>query len=254
MNIYKLGYVLAKTKFDMIKLFKCHFKMCNCVVVSFRKDKIVIQTLNSSIVFSTVIPIESLEEYECDFDEINVMVTKNLVAREAKSKYVSVVKYWDEGRGNYHAEVTFDLIFPEDAKYFTKVTDSPILRSFGVYLDPYGIFLIDSSLNVDVKEGFIVPNERNRIIVETPNALKMLCYDNLNLLVQKDRIGVKGLSINMFVSLKHNEIDIDFIVANHVLKKLLKFLPSRESTLEIFNASEFKLRFKYYFTNIFICC
>ena len=73
-----------------------------------------IQTLNSSCrsVFSTIIPIESLEEYECN-DEINVTVAKNLVAREAKSKYVSVVKYWDEARGNYHAEVTFDLIYPE---------------------------------------------------------------------------------------------------------------------------------------------
>ena len=238
----------------MIKLFKCNFKMCNCIVVSFRKDKIVIQTLNSSSVFSTVIPIESLEEYECDFDEINVMVTKNLVARGAKSNYVSVVKYWDEGRSNYYAEVTFDLIYPDGMKYFTKVTDSPILRSFGVYLDPYNIFLIDSSLNVDVKEGFIVLNERNRIVVETPNALKMLCYDDFNVLVQKDRIGVKDLSINLFVFLKHNEIDIDFIITNNVLKKLLKFLPSRESTLEIFNTSEFKLISIYYFTNIFICC
>ena len=132
MNIYKMGYVLARTKFDMIELFKCHFKVCNCVVVSFRKDKIVVQTSNSGCrrVFSTIIPIESLEEYECE-DEINVMVTKNLVAREAKSKYVSVVKYWDEVRGDYHAEVTFDLIYPGNTKYFSKVIDSPMLRSFG---------------------------------------------------------------------------------------------------------------------------
>ena len=250
-----MGYVLAKTKFDMINLFKCYFKVCNCVVVSFRKDKIVIQTLNSSCrsVFSTLIPIESLKEYECN-GEINVTVAKNLVAREAESKYVSVVKYWDEVRGNYHAEVTFDLIYPEGTKYFTKVPDSPILRSFGVYLDPYDIFFIDSPLNVDVKEGFIVPNERNSIILETPNALKLLCYDGFNVLVQKDRIGVKGLSINMFVPLKHNWMDNDFEITSHVLKKLLKFLPSHESTLEIFNASEFELRSKYYFTNIFICC
>ena len=249
-----MGYLLAKTKFDMVELFKCHFKVCNCIVVSFRKDKTVIQTLNSSCrsVFSTIIPIKSLEEYECN-DEINVTVAKNLVAREAKSKYVSVVKYWDEVLGNYHAEVTFDLIYPEGMKYFTKVTDSPILRSFGVYLDPYDIFLIDSSLNVDVKEGFIVLNEWNHIVVETPNALKMLCYNDFNVLVQKDQIGVKGLSINMFVFLKRNAIDIDFIITNKVLKKLLKFPPSCESTLEIFNASEFKLISKYYLTNIFIC-
>ena len=102
-----MGYVLGRTKFDMIELFKCHFKVYNCIVVSFRKDKIVVQTLNSGCrsFFSTIIPIESLEEYECE-DENNIMVTKNLVAREAKSKYVSIVKYWDEVRGDYHAEVT----------------------------------------------------------------------------------------------------------------------------------------------------
>ena len=250
-----MGYVLAKTKFDMVELFKCHFKACNCIVVSFRKDKTVIQTLNSSCrsVFSTIIPIESLEEYECN-DEINVTVAKNLVAREAKSKYVSIVKYWDEVCGNYHVEVTFDLIYPEGTKYFSKVPDSPILRSFGVYLDPYDIFFIDSPLNVDVREGFIVPNEWYSITLETPNALKMLCFDGFNVLVQKDRIGVKGLSINMFVPLKHNWMDIDFEITSNVLKKLLKFLPSSEPTLEIYNASEFKLVSKYYFTNIFICC
>ena len=199
------------------------------------------------------LPIESLEEYEYN-DKINVTVTKNLVAREAKSKYVSIVKYWDEVRGNYHAEVTFDLIYPEGTKCFSKVIDSPILRSIGVYLDPYDIFFIDSPLNVDIQEGFIVPNERNCIILETPSSLNMLCYDGFNVLVQKDRIAVKGLSINIFVPLKHNGMDIDFEITSNVLKKLLKFLPSREPTLEIFNASEFKLISKYYFTNVFICC
>ena len=61
-----------------------------------------------------------------------------------------------------------------------------------------------------IKEEFIVPNERNHIVLEAPGALKMLCYDGYNVLVQKDRIGVKGLSINMFVSLKRSGIDIDF--------------------------------------------
>ena len=58
----------------------------------------------------------------------------------------------------------------------------------------------------------------------------------------------------MFVFLKRNEIDIDFIITNNILKKLLKFLTSHESTLDIFNTSEFKLISKYYCTNIFICC
>ena len=107
---------------------------------------------------------------------------------------------------------------------------------------------------MDVREGFIVPNEQYSITLETPNALKMSCFDGFNVLVQKDRIGVKGLSINMFVPLKYNWMDIDFEITGNILKKLLKFLTSSEPTLEIYNASKFKLISKYYFTNIFICC
>ena len=48
MNTYKMdfeGYITAEFKFDLIKIFKCHFRMHNCVVVSFRINMIVIQTI-----------------------------------------------------------------------------------------------------------------------------------------------------------------------------------------------------------------
>ena len=136
--------------------------------------------------------------------------------------------------GDYRAEVTFDLIYPEDTEYSTKVTDSAILRSFGVYLDPYHIFLINVTLCVGVRNGFIVPNERNRIIVETPTTLRTLCYDNFNVLVQRNRMRVSGLSCSKFVPLKHNEIDIDFKITSYTLKKVLEFIPSGKTTLDIF--------------------
>ena len=45
MNTYKMefeGHITAEFKFDIIKIFKCHFRMHNCVVVSFRMNMIVI--------------------------------------------------------------------------------------------------------------------------------------------------------------------------------------------------------------------
>ena len=50
MNTYKMdfeGYITAEFKFDIIKIFKCHFRMHNCVVVSFRMNMIVIQTMTN---------------------------------------------------------------------------------------------------------------------------------------------------------------------------------------------------------------
>ena len=41
------GYITAEFKFDIIKIFKCHFRMHNCVVVSFRMNMIVIQTMTN---------------------------------------------------------------------------------------------------------------------------------------------------------------------------------------------------------------
>ena len=52
MNTYKMdfeGYLTAKFKFDIIKIFKCHFRMHNCIVVSFRMNMIVIQTMTNPI-------------------------------------------------------------------------------------------------------------------------------------------------------------------------------------------------------------
>ena len=50
MNTYKMefeGGITAEFKFDTIKIFKCHFRTNNCVVVSFRMNMIVIQTMTN---------------------------------------------------------------------------------------------------------------------------------------------------------------------------------------------------------------
>ena len=39
------GHITAEFKFNVIDVFKCHFKMYNIAVLSFRKDKIIVQTI-----------------------------------------------------------------------------------------------------------------------------------------------------------------------------------------------------------------
>ena len=91
------GYITANFKFDIVKIFKCLFRMHNCVVVSFRRDMIIIQTMtipyrmpniDSKGMYTTIIPLSSilLYEFECNLEEVNVMVTKNLVSRKVRSK------------------------------------------------------------------------------------------------------------------------------------------------------------------------
>ena len=72
MNIYKMefeGHITANFKFDIIKIFKCHFRMHNCVVASFRRDMIIIQTMTIPYrmpnidrrgMYTTIIPLSSM--------------------------------------------------------------------------------------------------------------------------------------------------------------------------------------------------
>ena len=39
------GHITAEFKFNVIDVFKCQFKMYNIAVLSFRRDKIIVQTI-----------------------------------------------------------------------------------------------------------------------------------------------------------------------------------------------------------------
>ena len=67
------GDITAEFKFNVFDAFKCHFRMHNIVVVSFRRDMIIIQTMVSPYkmpnistkgLYTTMIPLSSMEEYE----------------------------------------------------------------------------------------------------------------------------------------------------------------------------------------------
>ena len=200
MNTYKMdfeGYITAEFKFDIIKIFKCHFRMHNCIVVSFRMNMIVIQTMTNPYrmpnidtkgLYTTVIPLSSMKtyEFECNYLEVNVMVTKNLVARKVKSKCINVVATEPLGMVPCPTvEVTFDLCC-EHSRF--AIINSFENRPFGMYLDsPYPIFLINSLIDYSVSEeevrylrkviaeGVIV------VVFENPKPLKTLYSPNYSL-------------------------------------------------------------------------
>ena len=153
------GHITAEFKFGIMKIFKCHFRMHNCVVVSFRRDMIIIQTMmipyrmaniDRKGMYTTIIPLSSmaLYEFECNMEEVNVMVTKNLVCRNVRSKWINIVRTEPLGMvPRDTVEVTFDLMSSE------RSIDENSPLPFGVHLDyPYPMFLINSLLDYLVSE------------------------------------------------------------------------------------------------------
>ena len=90
-------------------------------------------------------------DYDCNYEEVNVMVSKNLLLGNFKSDCINVVRPdLIEIPMEYRkkaVEVTFDMEtkgkHKEDIKICTVLNES-----FGVYKnEPYPHFLINSSLN-----------------------------------------------------------------------------------------------------------
>ena len=114
---------MVEFKFNVFSIFKQHFNIHNSVVVSFKPNEIVVQTMQESGIeiegfYTTRIPLESLEEYsfDCNLSEVNVMVTKSIIKDTVGvvggCKNVNVVS---NGVGN-QVEVSFDLYEKDDRK------------------------------------------------------------------------------------------------------------------------------------------
>ena len=91
------GHIMAEFKFNILEIFSQHFKVHNSVVLSFKPNEIVIQTMGETTketkddadvkgFYTTMIPLESLEEYDfdCNFPEVNVIVTKSPIKNTSK--------------------------------------------------------------------------------------------------------------------------------------------------------------------------
>ena len=142
------------------------------IVVSFRMNMIVIQTMTNPYrmpnidtnpyrmpnidtkgLYTTIIPLSSMKKYEfeCNYEEVTMMVTKNLVARKVKSKCINLVATEPLGMVPCPTvEVTFDLCC-EHSRF--AIVNSFENRPFGMYLDrPCPIFLIKSLIDYSVSK------------------------------------------------------------------------------------------------------
>ena len=99
------------TNFNFIDLLKCHFRVHNIAVLSFRADMIIIQTMvdpyrmpniNTKGLYTTIVPLSSLKEYDYDcsscgepLNEVNVVISKAIVLdlpSGSKIECINVVK------------------------------------------------------------------------------------------------------------------------------------------------------------------
>ena len=205
MNIYKMefeGHITVNFKFDIIKIFKCHFTMNNCVVVSFRRDMIIqtmmipyrMPNIDRRGMYTTIIPLSSMKSYdfECNLDEVNIMVIKNLVCRTVSSKWINIVHTEPLGKvPSPTVEVTFGLVRRERSRFWAN--DSFENRPFGMNLSyPYPMFLINSILEYLVKEEDV--RYLRKVLVEgvesvsigDPKLLKSLYSSDLDIFVEKE--------------------------------------------------------------------
>ena len=66
------GHIMVEFKFNVFEVFSQHFKIHNVVILSFKPNEIIIQTMNNledveiKGFYTTTIPLESLEEYDFD--------------------------------------------------------------------------------------------------------------------------------------------------------------------------------------------
>ena len=85
------GHISVDFNFNIVELLKCHFRVYAFAVLSFRPDRIIVQTMlkpypvpnaNTRGIYTTIIPLSSMKEYDhdCPIDEVSVIITSTLVS------------------------------------------------------------------------------------------------------------------------------------------------------------------------------
>ena len=276
MNTYRMdfeGYITAEFKFDIIKIFKCHFWIHNCVVVSFRMNMIVIQTMinpyrmpniDTKGLYTAIIPLSSMKtyEFECNYEEVNMMVTKSLVARKVKSKCINVVATEPLGMVPCQTvEVTFDLCC-ECSRF--AIINAFENRPFGMYLVlPYPMFLINSLLGYSVSKEEVrylrkvsegVRGSFSAVLFENPKMLKTLYSPNYDIFIEKERIVMCDKDSSGFhtshISLALVNNEVEYRITSAPLGCIFKFMGSFKSSLDIIRSdfAEFIMKTRYYST------
>ena len=193
------GHITAEFKFNVIDIFRRHFKVHNIVVVSFRKDMIIVQTMTKPYempnvdtkgLYTTIIPLSSMDEYDfdCNYDEVNVMISKALLVGGFKSRCINIVKGENlMGNDRSYVEVTFDWFGKDsDIKVRTKISDS-----LGFHLSkPYPHFWINSALDYPIREDYSekLNGEIQTVLVTNPKAFKSFYSTDFRIFVGGDSI------------------------------------------------------------------
>ena len=183
------GYITAEFNFNVIDVFKQHFSIHNLVVVSFRRDMIIVQTMTEPYtmpkidtkgLYTTLIPSSSMKGYEfdCNREEVNVLAAKSLLSVNFKSNCINIVEdspyiiFGDEYccEVKDYVEVTFDVIsnLGKDTKFETVGA-----ASVGRFVnEPYKHFLISSCIDYPIQDDYkdIIDLEPNQtVLVGNPN-------------------------------------------------------------------------------------
>ena len=241
------GHITAEFNFNIIDVFKQHFRVHNLVVVSFRKDMIIVQTMTGPYtmpiidtkgLYTTLIPLSSMKEYgfDCNREEVNVIVSRTLLSVNFKSNCINVVAdnpciIYDEehcGEVKDFVEVTFDVIsnLGKDVKFETVSA-----TSFGIFVnEPYKHFLIRSHIDYPIQDDYkdiinLTPNQT--VLVDNPKAFKSFCHNNFKITVGKDESIIfeecSGIS-NVKFCVGHFDCEKDFDLPSFPFKNLFKFL------------------------------
>ena len=144
--------------------------------------------------YTTIIPLSSMKsfDFECNLDEVNVVVTKNVVCKKVSSKWINVIQTKPLDKvPSPTVEVTFDLVRREHSRFWAN--DSFENRPFGMHLSyPYPMFLINSVLEYLVKEEDVrylrkvLVEGVKSVSIEDPKLLQSLYSSDFNIFVEKE--------------------------------------------------------------------
>ena len=240
------GHITAEFNFDIIDVFKQHFRVHNIVILSFRPNIVIIQTMTAPYpmpdidakgLYTTLIPLSSMKEYEygCNRKEVNVIIAKSLVLSKYSCNCINVVAD-NTGiifRGDYcgevknFAEVAFDIItkLGKDVKFETTSA-----FGFGRFVnEPYKHFLIRSLIDCTIQDDYkdIVNLEPNQsVLVNNPKAFKTFYNSNVSITVGKNGYFVfEGYGdYTKFIIGNPKKCEKDFELPGFLFLKLFKFI------------------------------
>ena len=215
--------------------------------------------IDTERLYTIIIPLSSMKTYEFDHQEVNVIVTKNLVARKVKSKCINVVATEPLGIVPCPTvEVTFDLCC-ERSRFDSRfaVINTFENRPFGMYLGrpwapgapgalraPYPMFLINSLINYSVSkeevrylrkviaEAWSASEAQgvSSILFENPKPLKTLYSPNYDIFVETEHIVTcdkdSSGSHTSHISLGLANNELEFRIPSTPLGRIFKFMGS----------------------------